>query len=328
MDKYAKLRPLYLAKILYERTDDEHFLTTSQLCAILEKEYNMPTHRQTLKGDIDLLTDFGLDIQEVKSTQNRYNLLGRSFDLAELKLLIDAVVSSKFITKKKSEGLTAKLCSLAGNYGAARLKRNVSVEGRIKTENEKIYLIIDTINEAINKNKKISFQYFKYDTSKARQLKKGGKPFVITPLHLIWNGDYYYMLGVYDYKQKLGSFRIDRIARRPEILEETGTPAPADFDLNTHLSTTFRMYGSEHCEVSLLCDNGVIDSIIDRFGHDVQIKSADGEHFIATAEVAVSHIFFGWIFGFGGRVEILSPESAKEQYREMLSAAAEKENNR
>ena len=149
MDNDAKLRPLYLAKVLYEQTDEDHFLTTAQLIQILEEQYGIKTHRQTIKAEIELLRRFGLEIEEVKSTQNRYNLFGRRFDAPELKLLIDAVESSKFITAGKSKELVEKISSLASNHVAASLKRNVSCEGRIKPGNERIYLIIDAINEAI-----------------------------------------------------------------------------------------------------------------------------------------------------------------------------------
>ncbi len=322
MDNDAKLRPLYLAKVLFERTDEDHFLTTAQLMQILEDTYGIKSHRQTIKGDIELLRRFGLDIQEIKSTQNRYNLLDRKFDVVELKLLIDAVVSSKFITKTKSEDLAAKLSSLAGEYRSVELKRNMSCEGRIKPGNERIYLIVDTINEAINKNKKISFQYFRYNVRKEKKLRRNGEAFVITPLHLIWNGDYYYMIGVYDYQQRLGSFRVDRIAKCPEITDETGTPAPEGFDIDEYINTTFRMFNSEHEEVELICDNDVMDAIIDRFGEDVTTYANDMTSFRAVVNIAISHVFYSWVFGFGGRVKIKAPENVKRQYAEMIHSAA------
>ena len=166
MDSDAKLRPLYLAKILYEMTDEDHYLTTAQLIQLLEEKYGIKAHRQTIKAEVELLKQFGLEIEEVKSTQNRYNLYGRTFDIPELKLLIDAVESSKFISAAKSLELVKKLSSLTSNQIAATLTRNVSCEGRIKSGNEKIYLIIDTINEAINSNRQISFQYFQYNVRK------------------------------------------------------------------------------------------------------------------------------------------------------------------
>ncbi len=321
MDNSAKLRPLYLAKILYEQTDENNFLTTMQLIQILEEKYGIKSHRQTIKAEIELLRQFGLEIEEVKSTQNRYNLFGRRFDAPELKLLIDAVESSKFITAGKSKELVEKLSSLASDHVAASLKRNVSCEGRIKPGNERIYLIIDAINEAINTNKQISFQYFQYNVRKEKKIKRNGEPYVITPLHLVWNGDCYYMVGVYEYKQRLGSFRVDRIAMCPVILKEEGTPAPEGFDIDNYINTTFHMFNSEHEEVELICDNEVMDSIIDRFGEDVTTYANDMTSFRAVVNIAVSHIFYSWVFGFGGKVKIKGPEKVKEKYAEMLREA-------
>ena len=171
MDKDPKLRPLYLAQILYDRTDEDHYLTTAELMEILEKEYGFKVHRQTIPADVAALRSFGMEIQEVMSSQKRYNLISREYDIAEIKLLIDAVESSKFITKKKSEELVAKLSKMAGRNQAEQLRRNISAEDRIKYDNESIYLIIDGINEAINAGKKISFLYFKYDVRKEPKLR-------------------------------------------------------------------------------------------------------------------------------------------------------------
>ena len=176
MDKDPKLRPLYLAQILYERTDEDHYLTTAELMEILEKEHGFKVHRQTIPADVAALRSFGMEIQEVMSSQKRYNLISREYDIAEIKLLIDAVESSKFITKKKSEELVAKLSKMAGRNQAEQLRRNISAEDRIKYDNESIYLIIDGINEAINAGKKISFLYFKYDVRKEPKLRNDGKP--------------------------------------------------------------------------------------------------------------------------------------------------------
>ena len=187
MDKDPKLRPLYLAQILYERTDEDHYLTTAELMEILEKEHGFKVHRQTIPADVAALRSFGMEIQEVMSSQKRYNLISREYDIAEIKLLIDAVESAKFITKKKSEELVAKLSKMAGRNQAEQLRRNISAEDRIKYDNESIYLIIDGINEAINAGKKISFLYFKYDVRKEPKLRNDGNPWVFSPHKLVWN---------------------------------------------------------------------------------------------------------------------------------------------
>ena len=322
MDNDSKLRPLYLAKILYEQTDEEHYLTTVQLINILEEKYGISAHRQTIKSEIELLRKFGIEIEEVKSVQNRYNICSRDFENSELKLLIDAVESAKFITAGKSKELVAKLSSLAGNFGAEKLKRNVCCEGRIKSDNERIYIIVDTINEAINEGKKISFPYFQYNVKKQHQLKHNGEAYVLSPLHLVWNGDFYYLVGVAE-DNTIRNFRVDRIAKCPTILEENSSQAPEDFNIDDYINTTFRMFNAEHTDVELLCDNDVIDSIIDRFGENIKITEAATENFKIPVNVATSHIFYSWIFGFGGKVKILGPDAVREEYVAMLDKARE-----
>lgn len=166
MDIDGKLRPLYLLRILKENTDEEHSLSTAQLCAILKEDYGIDTFRTTIKSDIEVLQQAGFGIQTTRSTQNLYNYYERDFDIPEIKLLLDAVMSSKFITTAKSERLSKKLSELAGSYKAKELKRNLIVDGRIKQENEQIYLIVDAINDAINTKKKISFQKSEYNVKK------------------------------------------------------------------------------------------------------------------------------------------------------------------
>ena len=322
MDKDAKLRPFYLAKILYDRTDEDHYLTTAQLMEILETEYKIKTHRQTIPADVEALRSFGMEIQEVMSSQKRYNLISREYDVAELKLLIDAVESSKFITKKKSEELVAKLSKMAGQHQAEKLKRNISPEDRIKYDNESIYLIIDGINEAINAGKKISFLYFKYDVRKEPKLRNDGKPWIFSPHKLVWNGDFYYMVGVFDSK-RVGTFRLDRILKRPDILEEDALPFPVDFDFDKYLQTSFRMYGTKFTTVDLICKNDLMDAILDKFGKDVTTYAYDMENFRVEADVVPSSVFYSWVFGFGGDVVINGPGDVKEQYKEMVLKVAE-----
>lgn len=321
MASESKARLLYVLKLLEQYSDEEHPLTTADLLSLLLEKYGISTHRITLKTDIETLQAYGVDIEVINSSQNKYYISSRQFEIPELKLLIDAVESSKFITAAKSKELVKKLCALTSESKRATLVRNVSCEGRIKPGNEKIYYIVDCINEAINQNKKISFYYFRYNVRKEKKLRHEGKPYVITPLHLVWNGDYYYMVGVYDYQQRIGSFRVDRIAKCPEILSEEGTPAPEDFDIDEFINTTFRMFNSDHIEVELICDNSVMDSIIDRFGEDVVTYANDMTSFRAVVKVAVNHVFYSWIFGFGGKVKIKTPIEVKDEYIAMLNAA-------
>jgi len=325
MDTNAKLRPFYIAKILYERTDEDHLLTTAQIEDILREEYGMNTFRKTIKADIEILQQVGFDIEVIKSSQNKYHLLTRVFSVPEIKLLMDAVESSKFISKKKSEELTGKLGLLAGQHQAAILKRNIDVEGRIKPDNEQIYYIVDAINEAINQGKKISFLYFKYNELKEKQLKNDGKPYVFSPYKLVWNGDYYYMVGYSDKHEHIGTFRVDRIVKAPDILEEDIVPAPEEFDINHYLNTMLRMYDGERKKVKLICDNDVIDSVIDRFGEDIEIRKNTKTTSIVALDVVVSHVFFSWVFGFGGKVTIKTPQRVRDQYIDMVKTALDKQ---
>ncbi len=323
MNTDPKLRPLYLAQILYERTDEDHYLTTAQLMEILEKEYGIKAHRQTIPADVAALRSFGMEIQEVMSSQKRYNLISREYDIAEIKLLIDAVESSKFITKRKSEELVAKLSKMAGRNQAENLKRNIAAEDRIKYDNESIYLIIDGINEAINAGKQISFLYFKYDVRKEPRLRNDGKPWVFSPHKLVWNGDFYYMVGVFDNGKRVGTFRVDRIMRRPDILEADALPFPADFDFDKYLQASFRMYGTKFTTVDLICKNDVMDAILDKFGKDVTTYAYDMENFRAEVDVVPSSVFYSWVFGFEGDVRINGPANVKEEYRQIVLKAAE-----
>ena len=318
MEMDSRLRVLYMGKLLYELTDEEHYLTTAQLVQLLEEKYGITTHRQTIKRDIEVLQKFGMDIQETKSTQNRYNLVSRKFDVAELRLLIDAVESAKFITARKSQELSGKISSLAGVNQADRLKSNLSAEGRIKTDNEKIYIIIDTVNEAINSSRKITFQYFKYDLNKHKILRHGGLPYVVSPLQLVWNGEYYYMIAINE-DGELRNFRMDRIAKCPEILPEAAKPAPEDFEVSSYLNTTIRMFSAESGRVELLCDNSILDAVLDRFGLESEIARYDETHFTAVVEASVSNLFLGWIFAFGGLIKILGPEPVRLKFQELIS---------
>ncbi len=314
----AKPRILYLQKILLERTDEEHPLSTTQLIEILQTEYGITAHRTTVTHDIDALIEFGLDIIAIRSTQNRYFVASRRFELPELKLLIDAVESSKFITKKKSAVLIEKIHTLTSSGQTSKLKRNNYVADRIKPDNEQIYYIVDTINDAINAEKQISFQYYDFTGQKEKVLKNDGEVYSLSPYSLLWNGDYYYVIGYSGKKGKVVTFRVDRIATIPEILTADIAEKPEGFDLAEFTKEVFFMYDGDSVTVDLRCDNSLMKTMIDRFGEDVTTLAYDMTSFRLITEVSASQTFFGWVFGFGGKVQILAPESVKEQYRQMV----------
>ena len=322
METTKNLRALYLAKILFEQSDEDHPLSTNQLINALQKEFKISAHRVTIYEDMEQLRSFGLDIITVKSTQNKYYLGARLFDLPELKLLIDAVESSKFITAKKSKELVEKIGQLASRNKADELRRFLYAEGRIKPENEKIYYIVDAIHAAINAGKQIAFSYCQYNGRKQKKLRNNGKEYVCSPWMLVWSGDCYYLLG-HTEAHGLTPFRVDRIAMPPRIMEEDATPMPEDFDITRHINTTFGMFVGEPQRVELICKNSVMDYIIERFGEDVETESIDGKTFLARVDVSVSKPFFGWIFGFEGAVKIQGPAKVKREYEKMLLKAME-----
>lgn len=321
MNTESKLRPIYIARILLERTDEEHALTTNEISDILEREYHISAHRTTIGEDIKVLAQAGLDVDTIKSTQNKFRILSRTFDLAELKLLIDAVESSKFITEKKSEILIGKLQRQASIHSLDALKRNLQACSRFKPNNEEVIYIADTVNAAINAGKKIAFRYYDYNIRKEKELRNGGREYVFSPYYLIWDGDCYYMVGYSEKHQNIGNFRVDRIDKQPTILDESAVPVPAGFSINDYISSSFRMYNSQRQRVELRCDNSTMDAILDRFGMDVETREIDAASFCAVADIAVSHVFYAWVFGFAGKVKITAPEEVRDGYAKMLREA-------
>ena len=323
MDIKAKLRPFFIAKMLYEQTDEDHYLTIVQIMEQLEKDYGISTSRGTVGDDIKALQELGVEIAVEASTQKRYYVIGRRFDLPELKTMIDAIESARFIPKEKSAALVKKIGSLTSSHNTVKLVRNVDVENRIKADNEKVYYIMEALNDAINARKKVSFQYFTYNVRKEQKLRHDGYTYVFSPYKLIWNGDYYYVVGYSEKHKGIGSFRIDRIVRQPTILDEDAKQPPRSFDLNDYLNSMFRMYNGERKQIELVCDNDVMDAIIDKFGKDVTVLANDMKSFRAVVSTAVGPVFYSWVFGFGGKVSIKSPEDVKKSYAAMVKQAAE-----
>ena len=288
----------------------------------MEKDFGFVTQRTRVSQDIALIEQFGFDVEKNKGQSNSYFIASRFFELPELKLLIDAVESSSFITEKKRAELIQKLTSLAIPYKASTLAKLSEVGGNPKQENEQIYYIIDTINAAIESGCKISFQYYTYDIYKNRMLRHNGEKYVFSPYDLAWDGKFYYAIGYSEKYHSISNIRIDRIAHTPEIMPEPDRPIPEDFDLNEYKRTLFRMYNGTRMNVELVCDATVMDAIIDHFGEDVDIGLVDENTFSVSAETAVSHVFYSWIFGFGGKVRLTEPREAVEQYADMVLEAA------
>jgi len=300
-------------KILLTQTDETHALSVNDLISKLA-ELGVSAERKTVYDDIEALRHFGLDIIFQKSQPCGYYVAGRDFELPELKLLADAVQSSKFITEKKSLQLIKKLEGLASIYDAGKLRRQVFIQNRVKSMNESIYYSVDALHEAIADGKKISFRYFNYSIRKERVFRKAGASYVVSPIALSWNDENYYLIAKSDDRESLTHFRVDRMSD-VQKLDEKRDPAAGGFNLAEYSKKVFGMFGGEEVGVRLRLHEQLVGAVIDRFGKDT-IMAADGDrHFTINVRVALSPVFCGWIFQFGELCEVLSPQSLKDELK-------------
>ena len=316
MKNEAQYGLLLLQRYLYEQTDEQHPASVADILAFW-RENGIQAGRKSVYADIEILQNSGMDIVCVKSTQNRYFVGERLFELPELKLLADAVESSRFITVKKSKRLLAKLGKLTSKAHAGELERHIYMDGTAKPENEAIYYSVDVIQTAIQAKRQISFQYYEYTPQKEKILKHDGYHYRFSPYALVWSRDYYYAVGWSEKHGKLGQFRVDRMTA-VEPLEEVAVLTP-DFDAAEYVRKVFGMYPEDLRTVELLCDNEVMRSVVDRFGEDAQTEAVDAGHFKATVEVAPSPPFYSWVFTFCGKIRILRPADVLDEMRDMSS---------
>ena len=307
---------LLLRQYLYQQTDEQHPVSVTDILAFWQ-QHGIQAGRKSVYTDIELLQNVGMDIVCVKSSQNKYFVGQRLFELPELKLLVDAVESSRFITEKKSTALIKKLGHLTSTAQAEQLNRRIYMGGTPKPENESIYYNVDTIHNAVQKKQQITFQYFEYTPKKEKILKHDGYKYRFSPYAMIWNRDCYYAVGWSEKHGKIAQFRVDRMTA-VEPLEQTEVQT-LDFDPAEYVRKVFGMYPDDLCTVELLCDNEVMRSVIDRFGENVRTETVDEQHFRATVEVAPSPPFFSWVFTFSGKIRIVSPAAVLEEMRDMAA---------
>lgn len=314
-----KLKLLYLLKIFTEQTDQWHMLSTNQLIDAL-KQYDIEAERKSIYSDIESLQQFGVDIIREKKQSNYYYLGAREFELAELKLLVDSVQASKFITHKKSNELIQKLKALTSKYDANALQRQVAVHKRIKSKNESIYYSVDAIHEAIKTKKKIDFKYYSYDVDKAFKPRRNGALYSVVPFALSWADENYYLIGYYDRYEDVSNFRVDRMSD-VHVSEENAERLPAyeNFDVIEYINKIFGMFGGKTESIKLKFANDMINMVIDKFGKDIVIYNKSETHFCISLELAVTNTFFSWMVIFGDKAEILSPQSVRTAYKEYLS---------
>ena len=322
MQSRTKLRILYLYQHLVRHTDAEHPLSTAELMKILKEQYAIKVSRNTISDDLAMLHNCGLHVEHYESTQNKYYYDGHLYDLAELKILVDAISSSRFITQRKSDELITKLLTLTSAANAVKLRRHVYVSGRAKSENEQGYYIVDAIHEAIDSHRKIRLIYTDYDVNKKRYLTNDGSPYTVSPYTLEWDGDYYYLRGFCDERQAVRTFRIDRVAEQPKILNQIAVPPPEDYSPAQYSKCVFRMFDTDQPEeIQLQCHVSTMKYLIDNFGMDVKTEPIGEDSFRAKVLVCASSTFYRWLFGFNGKIKILGPEAVKNAYREMLQKA-------
>ncbi len=315
-----KLKILYLMKIFLEKTDAEHSLTLAEIIDELAR-YDISAERKSLYDDIETLRTYGMDIETVRDTRVRYYVASRLFELPELKLLVDAVQASKFITVRKSGELIKKLERFSSTYEAMRLNRQVYVSNRIKTMNESIYYNVDYIHSAINNNKKITFKYYEWTPAKEKKFRHGGATYSVSPWALSWDDEYYYMIAYDSSVSKIKHYRVDKMVNigvSDEMRE--GADVFSDFDMAVYSKQTFGMFGGELMTVHIECDNSLAGVIIDRFGTDVTIMPKD-DKFEASIRVMVSPTFISWALGFGGKLKILSPGNVAQMLKDTAKDA-------
>ena len=314
-----KLKILYLMQMLLEETDSAHPMNATQLCERMQSRYEYSYNRKTIYTDIKRLQAYGIKIAQTKGSSFGYYVEKRDFDLAELKLLVDAVQSSKFITKEKSEDLIRKLARLTSNENAKQLQRQVFIYNRIKTDNDAIYSNVDAIHKAIQKNRQIGFKYCEWTVWKELVQKKNGAEYIVSPWALTWDDENYYMVGFENVSGKIKHYRVDKM-QEIRVTEESrvGRENFKNFDLAAFARKTFGMYGGEERKITLEGENHLVGVVIDRFGTDVMIRPKDKEHFRAGVTVTISSQFFGWLAGIGKGIRISWPEDVREGYKQYL----------
>ena len=313
-----KLKLLYIIKLLSESTDENHPASTADIIAYLESN-GIHSERKSIYDDIARLIDFGYDIIQVHSRLGGgYYMAGREFELPELKLLVDAVQSSRFITTRKSRSLIKKLEQLAGKHDAGKLQRQVYVAGRIKTENESIYYSIDHIHSAIQENKKISFQYLDWNLKK-QLVPRDKQERIVNPWALIWREENYYLAAFDSQDQIMKHYRVDKMGQ-VKVLKDAreGMEQFSKTDPAIYSNQTFGMYAGQEEIVTLQFPNRLIGVVLDRFGKDVDIRPMTDRIFRIRAKVAVSGQFFGWLAGIGREAVVINPVSVRNQYQKWL----------
>ncbi len=321
-----KLKYVIILEILRRETDSEHTMSTKVLLQKLS-EYGIESSRETLYSDIKVLNENGFEILCNRGISNEYFVEDRNFDLPELKILMDAVQATSFITPKKTDELIDKIASLGGSHRAELLKNDTVIYNTIKHTNEHIYYSINEIAQAISNNKKIVFKYFDYSETKERVYRKDGKNFCLNPIALMINNDNYYLVGYNDYFKKILHYRVDRMTEvRMVSHDKVEYIGEIDFDLKKHHKQLFGMYSGEERKVTIQFDRELIDVVIDKFGEDAELTPRQDGTVWVESEVQVSPQFIAWVNSFENKMKVISPKRVVEQVKSALLSAIEQYN--
>ena len=314
-----KLKILYILDYLQRNSYEENPVNASKLIAMLDKEHNISCDRKTIYSDVAALQDYGVDIISIPGKNGGYYIASRNFELPELKLLIDAVLSSRYLTEKKSRELIEKLCTQCNERDANLMKRNILVSGRVKSMNETIYYNVDTIQEAIVCNKQISFRYFDWELGGKRRYRE--KEYLASPYGLCQDNENCYLLA-YSARHGITSYRVDRMTDI-QLSSDGRIPCPelTGKALNDHANRLFQMYAGDKVTVKLRFHRSLINVVVDRFGKDTMLIPDGDEHFTFTVSVAVSPMFLSWIIGFGDKAKVIYPESVANQCKDLCIQA-------
>ncbi len=311
-----KNRPLIIFRYLWENTDEEHPAIIKDILEHLES-IGIHSNRKTVATDLLELQESGFDIICTKSRQNKYFIGNRGLELAELKTIVDAVQSAKFISLAKSRSLIERIASIGSPYQADQLKRNLYVDGKIKTNNKSVYNTVDLLHHAIHHKKVVTFQYIEYTPQKEKVLKHGGQKYCFSPYDFVWNNDAYYIFGWSESHGKVVKFRVDRIVHAAETERDFHEKTP-EYNIKKICKQVFSMYDGEEYTVTLRCDNSVMKDIVDRFGEDVKTTVHDDQSFLAEVTVSVSQTFFAWVFAYAGKIRIIDPQNVQADFLKQI----------
>lgn len=312
-------RTLLVLKYLWEHTDDQHPASAADILSYLQENgLNIRDYR-TVQSDVADLIAFGVDVVEKRHRQYEYNIGNRHFELPEVKLLVDAVQSSRFINQKKSKELIEKLSAFVGPHDANVIKRQLYVDEQVKASNTSVLHSVDAVHDAIAQKRKVTFQYFDYSPEKKKVARHGGQFYVVSPFSLIWSNDNYYLIGHSEDRDMVQKFRIDRIDSL-SLLEERAQKTPKDYKVGDFFTREFSMMTGKACDVELLVENPLMNNIIDRFGESVHTSVVDDGHFKVTASVELSTNFYAWVFASRGKIKILGPQTAILEFNSIIDS--------